>query len=172
MIYNSDRGQEGRIRLLTLGEVHLIRRVFGNKIETHKVWVNKASYLPFNLQRSDVGMAPSGELFVRDALYSDDYSKESKADQHFFIHEMAHILQQQKGVFVRTRGMLSWAAEYYYDLDGQKKLSDYNIEQQACIYADYFYLQTWGENAFFMLRARKYTGVIDAGLSGKYKAIL
>jgi len=49
---------------------------------------------------------------------------------------MMHVWQHQKGMMVRTRGLFSWAVNYYYDLNG-KKLSDYGMEQQASIVSDY-----------------------------------
>ncbi|MCK6986676.1 hypothetical protein L8Q72_13250, partial [Enterobacter cloacae] len=47
------------------------------------------------------------------------------------------------GQWVRMRGAFSWAAEYTYRLD-KKKLTDYSLEQQASILADYWLLLVYG----------------------------
>ncbi|HHQ5990357.1 TPA: type IV secretion protein Rhs, partial [Enterobacter hormaechei subsp. steigerwaltii] len=47
------------------------------------------------------------------------------------------------GQWVRMRGAFSWAAEYTYRLD-KEKLTDYSLEQQASILADYWLLLVYG----------------------------
>lgn len=47
-------------------------------------------------------------------------------------------------MWVRTRGVFSSLADYNYYPDSKKKLSDYGMEQQASIVADYFILKTYG----------------------------
>ncbi|MGB7802453.1 hypothetical protein [Buttiauxella sp.] len=84
MKFNKDRGSEGRLRRLSDGELRLARRVFGNTIAYYRVWVHKESYLPFSLQGNNYGMTPNGEMYFRDKEYSDDYSLERPASQHFF----------------------------------------------------------------------------------------
>lgn len=46
-------------------------------------------------------------------------------------------------MWVRTRGKCSWAVDYQYTLD-KEILSDYPMEQQACIVADYWLLINYG----------------------------
>lgn len=82
--------KEGGLRLLTSGEIALARGVFRNTISWHKVWIHHDSYLPFGLQSRNAAMAPNGEIYFRNN-YRDDFSKESIALQHIFIHELAHV---------------------------------------------------------------------------------
>jgi len=64
-------------------------------------------------------------------------------DKWVFIHELGHVWQHQHGQWVRLRGAFSWAAKYTYDLD-KAKLTDYSLEQQASIIADYWILLVYG----------------------------
>lgn len=56
---------------------------------------------------------------------------------------MMHVWQYQKGMWVRTRGIMSWAADYTYSLDKYNLLS-YSLEQQASIVSDYWLLKYYG----------------------------
>ncbi len=78
--------KEGKLRLLTPGEVRMARAVFGDSIEYHKVWVHHDSYFPFGLQPENAEMAPNGELYFR-AWYTDDFSVSDLPHRHIFIHD-------------------------------------------------------------------------------------
>lgn len=136
------QNREGSLRLLTPGEIELARLVFGSTIAYEKVWIHHDSYLPFGLQSKYTAMAPAGEIYFRE-LYRDDYSLSLPFYQHTFIHEMVHVWLREKGMNVIARGLVSWAVSYRYILDG-RLLSDYPMEQQAQIIADYFILRFEG----------------------------
>lgn len=53
---------------------------------------------------------------------------------------------------VRMRGLFSWAADYYYKLD-KAKLTDYSLEQQASIIADYWLILIYGTNTWISFHA-------------------
>ncbi|MFZ4833184.1 type IV secretion protein Rhs [Rouxiella sp. Mn2063] len=131
------------LRILTTGEISLAKELFSSSILYNKVWVHHGSYLPFNLQDKDTAMTPNGEIWFETNVYHDDFSQASVRNQLLFLHEMMHVWQHQKGMLVRTRGLLSWAADYYYLLN-KSKLSDYSMEQQAGIVADYWVLMRYG----------------------------
>jgi len=138
----------GGLRLLTLGEINLARTVYGFTIRYNEVWIHRASYLPFNMQQNNVAMTPNGEMYFQEDVYEPDYSMPFQSmkredGQHIFLHEMMHVWQIQHGMWVRTRGAFSWAADYTYDLD-KPNLSNYGMEQQACIVSDYWLLKTYG----------------------------
>lgn len=135
----------GGVRLLTLGEIALAKTLYGNSIAYHKVWVHRESYLPFNLQPVDVAMAPNGEMWFREETYSHDFSLDALVKKHRFMHEMMHVWQAQKGMFVRTRGLFSRLTDYGYSLD-KADLLHYGLEQQASIVSDYWLLLTYGFN--------------------------
>ena len=75
------------------------------------------------------------------------------------MHELTHVWQHQNGMWVRTRGLFSNFADYNYSLDSKKKLSDYGMEQQASIVADYFILKTYGVAGFIKGIQRDYVRI-------------
>lgn len=134
----------GGIRQLTIGEIALAKTLYGYSIRYHLVWVHRESYLPFNLQPIDIAMSPNGEMWFREETYSPDFSLEDDlVKKHRFMHEMMHVWQTQKGMFVRTRGLFSGLADYTYSLD-KVDLLHYGLEQQASIVSDYWLLQYFG----------------------------
>ena len=136
---------EGTLRLMTPGEVAMAHRVYGGSLVYGRIWVHCDSYLPFGLQSSRYAMTPNGELWFRKQLYAPDYSVPhiSLEHKHLFIHELGHVWQHQTGQWVRLRGSFSWAADYTYRLN-RDKLTDYSLEQQAYILADYWLLLVYG----------------------------
>lgn len=67
---------------------------------------------------------------------------------------------------------MSWAVDYHYNFDGKKVLSDYSMEQQASIIADYYYLSTYGVGEWKSLRNRNYNGVFHDDIATYYKTVL
>jgi len=166
--------QEGGLRMMTPGEITMARLIFGHSIVYSQVWVHCDSYLPFGLQGKHVGMSPNGEIYFRKEEYLPDFSfTADRSKQHFFIHELAHVWQHQHGQWVRLRGMFSWAANYTYRLD-KKKLTEYSLEQQASIIADYWLLRRYGMGEWQYGRGRfvKFVGLIDHELQMNYERIL
>jgi hypothetical protein len=145
----------GGIRQLTIGEIALAKTLYGYSIRYHLVWVHRESYLPFNLQPVDVAMSPNGEMWFREETYSPDFSLEKDLKKKYiFIHEMMHVWQTQKGMFVRTRGLFSGIADYTYNFD-QVDLLHYGLEQQASIVSDYWLVKYFGlENNEHLLKYR------------------
>ncbi|WP_241186019.1 type IV secretion protein Rhs [Enterobacter asburiae] len=115
----SAQAEEGTLRRMTLGEIAMARRVFGDSIVYSRVWIHCDSYLPFGLQKQNYAMTPNGELWYRKSMYREDFSANSVfiEDKYVFIHELGHVWQHQHGQWVRMRGAFSWAAEYTYRLD-------------------------------------------------------
>ncbi|ATF93206.1 Uncharacterised protein [Cedecea neteri] len=165
--------KRGGLRLLTTGEIALAQKIFASSIRYHQVWIHHGSYLPFNIQDNNTAMTPNGEIWFETKVYRDDYSTATVDSQHLFLHEMVHVWQHQRGMMVRTRGLFSWAVDYYYDLNG-KKLSDYGMEQQAAIVSDYWLLLNHGFYKYTESIKYKYYSPVesDRNLSLKYKRVL
>lgn len=135
-------------RALTVGEINMARSVFASSIDYTDVYIHNDEFLPFGLQNDNTVMTPNGEIYFPKGLYRDDFSSLSPQDanlRHLFIHEMVHVWQHQLGYSVMIKGALlhPWCKltgcdPYNYVLDSSKTLSDYNMEQQADIIADYF----------------------------------
>ncbi|WP_275555999.1 hypothetical protein [Mixta sp. Marseille-Q2659] len=162
--------KEGNSRKLTSGEILLAKKVFSEGIRYEQVRVFNDSYLPWGMQSREVAMTPNGNLYFRQPHYSDDFSKEYGRIQHWFIHEMVHVLQHQIGMNVRMRGAFSWIASYNYSLPPYKKLSDFNMEQQASIISDYFCLTHLGLSEFKVIST--FRGIIGPDIKDKYKSVL
>ncbi|WMY72635.1 type IV secretion protein Rhs [Buttiauxella selenatireducens] len=135
--------KKGGLRLLTPGEIGLACSLFDFSVHYNQVWVHRGGYLPFNLQDNYTAMTPDGEMWFQDGVYQNDFSIPYVDGQHLFLHEMMHVYQKQRGMWVKTRGAFSWAADYTYSLD-KATLSDYSMEQQACIVSDYWLLKHHG----------------------------
>lgn len=140
--------ERGGLRRLTLGEINLARTLYAFSIRYNEVWVHRGGYLPFNMQNNATAMTPNGEMYFQEDVYQPDFSQSSKRlkridGQHLFLHEMMHVWQGQHGMWIKTRGIFSWAVDYSYDLD-KSTLSDYGMEQQASIVSDYWLLKSYG----------------------------
>lgn len=154
-------------RQLTQGEKIIIDKVFGvNTINYSLVRIWDAEYLPFGLQNDDTTIAPNGNIYFPKNNYKKDFSDlniANASDTHHFVHEMTHVWQFQLGYSVRLQGAflhpkckLSGHDPYAYILDQNKTLTNYNMEQQGNIIADYYSyyfsihnpakLTTWGKN--------------------------
>lgn len=136
-----------KCRQLTVGEIQMCRSVFGDRIDYGKAHVMNHPFLPW--QPKHILMAPNGYIHVRNALFKDDYSKETASYRAVFIHEMTHIFQHQHGINVVLRGAILQTAyflsfgrynPYQYSYIPGKSFWTYNIEQQGDIARD-IYLQ-------------------------------
>ena len=118
-------------RSLTPGEVELARSIFDDAIEYSKVRMFRGKWWPFQPRRS--AMAPSGDIwFHPDAGgWSEDFSNEPLSLQAFWIHEMTHVWQAQKGGRFYLPLMRHPFCHYRYELKPGKPFRRYGVEQQA-----------------------------------------
>jgi hypothetical protein len=118
-------------RSLTAGEKALVRSVFGDAIDCSRVKLVRGKWWPFQPRGS--AMAPMGNIYFHPdgGGWSEDFSKEPLSAQGFFIHEMTHVWQAQKG----GRFYLPLArhpfCKYRYDFVPGRPFSHYGLEQQA-----------------------------------------
>ncbi|MFL6706775.1 MAG: Rhs element Vgr protein [Massilia sp.] len=129
-------------RALTAGEKALAARVFGAAIDYAKVRIFSRRYIPF--QPRNCAMTPNGSLYFHRSCHLADFSTARLADQHWFIHEMTHVWQHQLGYPVRLRGAVRLGLDYHYRLRRGATLSDFNMEAQGDLLADYFVLRLCG----------------------------
>ena len=137
-------------RHLTAGEIQLARSVFGDSINYAEVKVNNRHF-PL-LQKKDVAMAPTGNLYMYN-YYRDDYSKDRDPYlKALFIHEMAHVWQYKNKVLhptianalLQLKHKFNYSAAYPFRLDAKKDLVNYGVEQQASIIEEYFLIKHEG----------------------------
>ena len=118
-------------RALTTGEIALARSVFGEAVDYSKVRLIRGKWWPF--QPPNAAMAPDGNIYFHPAAggWSDDFANEPLPRQGFFIHEMTHVWQAQKGGRFYLPLMRHPFCRYRYELKPGKPFSRYGIEQQA-----------------------------------------
>jgi hypothetical protein len=118
-------------RSLTAGEIAMCRSVFADAIDYSKVRLIKGKWWRF--QPANAAMAPSGNIYFHPKAggWSEDFSKESLGAQGFFIHEMTHVWQAQRGGPLYLPLMRHPFCRYSYALKMGKRFGDYGLEQQA-----------------------------------------
>jgi len=116
---------------MTPGEVELARSIFGSAIDYPEVRLVKGRWWPFQPRRS--AMAPMGSIYFHPdgGGWSEDFSKEPLARQGFFIHELTHVWQAQKGGRFYLPLMRHPFCRYRYELEPGWAFSRYGLEQQA-----------------------------------------
>ena len=125
-------------RSLTNGEISLARSVFGDAIDYAAVRLVKGKWWPFHPKNA--AMAPMGNIYFHPEgeVWSDDFSKEPLGRQGFFIHEMTHVWQTQRGGRFYLPLMRHPFCRYSYELKPGKPFRRYGLEQQAEIVAHSF----------------------------------
>lgn len=125
--------------------------IFLNAVDYSKVRIHREEYLWFGLQPDNTAMTPNGEMYFNPdkKYFKEDYSLEDISMAHWFMHEMTHVWQYQLGYWVKLRGAIRIGLGYTYTLSEDKKLSDYNMEAQGNILADYYVLKYTGTPFIF-----------------------
>jgi hypothetical protein len=118
-------------RPLTSGEIELARSIFGDAIDYSRVRLIEGKWWPFHPRRA--AMAPMGNVWFHPdgGGWSDDFSKDAISSQGFFIHELTHVWQTQKGGRLYLPLMRHAFCRYDYVLEPGKPFERYGIEQQA-----------------------------------------
>jgi hypothetical protein len=130
-----------RARPLTAGEIAMVSAIFGDAIDFARVRVHNRPYLPFGLQPRNCAMTPDGSIYFHHSCFLPDYSTAALTARHWFMHEMVHVWQHQLGYPVRLRGAIRLGLSYRYVLREDARLSDFNMEAQGELLADYFTLK-------------------------------
>lgn len=118
-------------RSLTTGEIELARSIFEDAIDYSKVRLFKGKWWPLHPRRA--AMAPMGDIWFHPegGGWSEDFSKEPLSRQGFFIHELTHVLQAQRGGKFYLPLTRHPFCRYSYKLKEGKPFERYGVEQQA-----------------------------------------
>jgi len=137
-------------RPLTPGERRLAAEMFGRALDPDPVRIHRAKWFP--LQPGNVAMAPDGHIWFHPdgGLWHTDFADAPDRLQAFFVHELTHVWQHQRGLRLWLRRHPF--CRYDYRIVSGKPLRRYGIEQQAMIV----------EHAFVARRARQADPVLDA----------
>ena len=125
-------------RGLTEGEISLATSVFGAAIDYAKVGLINRKWAFF--QPRGTVMSPRGciHFHPRGGLWCEDFSTEHVTAQGLFIHEMVHVWQHQRGIFLPLARHPF--CRYDYTIRPGVPLDRYGIEQQAEIVRHAFLL--------------------------------
>ncbi|RYY28957.1 MAG: vgr related protein [Sphingomonadales bacterium] len=116
-------------RPLTEGETRLAASVFGNAVDYSQARVANSKWIFF--QPAKTVMAPRGTIHFhpKSQVYCEDFSAAPMGVQGLFIHEMTHIWQHQKGIFLPLKRHPF--CRYSYAVKLGQKFEKYGLEQQA-----------------------------------------
>ena len=154
-------------RLLTPGEIAMVTSIFKDSINLALVKVRNGPILPFQDRKDhEYAVTPMGEIYFTSNSYTNDFSIKAIPSKHLFMHEMVHVWQFQMGLAVAFWRLENGFVDYQYDLTNDKILSDYRMEQQASIIADYWCLKTFDYNAWYTLTNEKYKGRLARNQQG------
>jgi len=149
--------------------------IFADAINYSRVKVYNGKWpLMFGMQSDNIVMSPNGNIYYPYHLFREDFSVGGASDTlKVFIHEMVHVWQYQHGYSVKANGIFSFnQSRYKYDLSKGDSLSDYNMEAQANLLADYFFLIKFGDSGSAKLFEGKYKGMDKNILLSLYNKIL
>ena len=146
------------VRPMTPGEIEMARLLFRDAIDYGRVRIYGRGFLWFGLQHPHVAISPNGNIYFTAARYLDDFSTSTPGNKHWFIHEMVHVWQYQLGYPVLLRGALRLFLRYDYVLSANKRLSDYDMEAQGELLADYFALRFLGNPKALGPNGKVYSG--------------
>jgi hypothetical protein len=166
-LFGPARTPEGHSRPMRQGEALMAGTLFKTSVNYNRVRVHNDEFLPFGLQPNNTAMTPNGEMYFNPSRFKEDFSLAEPSDQHWFMHEMVHIWQYQLGYPVMARGAIRIGLEYEYELDPAKKLSDYNMEAQGDLLADYWALKYAGIPELVSMHVYRNRGFI-----GLYEQVL
>jgi hypothetical protein len=135
----SQHRRSGHYRTLTAGEIAMASLLFRDAVDYRLVRIHARRYMPF--QPRNCAMTPNGSMYFHQSCFLPDYTRGDPAVVHWFMHEMVHVWQHQLGYPVRLRGAFRIGLSYQYELRADALLSDYNMEAQGDLLADYFALK-------------------------------
>lgn len=126
-------------RALTMGEVALARSVYGDAIDYAPVRLVQRKWAFF--QPRDTVMAPRGCIHFHPGgtLWCEDFAAASLDAQGLLIHELCHVWQHQRGIFLPLKRHPF--SRYHYAIRPGWRLERYGIEQQAEIVRHAFLLR-------------------------------
>ncbi|NML06164.1 vgr related protein [Sphingomonas sp. G-3-2-10] len=126
-------------RPLTEQEIALARSVFGDAIDYARVRIRNRKWAFF--QPRNTVMAPTGHIHFHPhgPHYREDFAAEGLSLQGLFIHEMVHVWQHQKGIFLPLKRHPF--CRYDYAIRPGQPLEKYGLEQQAEIVRHAFLLR-------------------------------
>jgi hypothetical protein len=116
-------------RPLTPGEIALARSIYRDAIDLSGVEIRRRKWVFF--QPRDVAMAPTGHIHFhpKTTNWREDFSTAPLGLRGLFLHELCHIWQTQRGIFLPLKRHPF--CRYDYAMKPGWDLPRYGLEQQA-----------------------------------------
>ena len=123
---------------MTPAEVALARSIYRDSIDYGAVEIRRRKWAFF--QPRHIAMAPTGHVhFHPEGQWSEDFAAEGLGLRGLFLHELCHVWQWQRGVYLPlARHPL---CRYDYALKPGQPFGRYGLEQQAEIVRHAFLLR-------------------------------
>lgn len=120
---------KGHARRLTPGEITLARSIYRDSIDLSGVEIRRRKWAFF--QPRQVAMAPCGHLHFHPEgdSWSEDFSAEHSDLRGLFAHELCHVWQWQRGIYLPLAR--APFCRYSYTIKPGWPLPRYGLEQQA-----------------------------------------
>ena len=143
----------GGLRGLTDGEIGMLSSVYGSAIDYSQVQVRDGG------TKTGTGFTPFNTINVGSGLYRNDFSLDYDVElRAFFVHETAHVLQNQNGRPPLVNGLLPQIAamvtgrideryDYSDKLAGGVDFKRWTIEEQAT-YFEQLYMRLEQKRGF------------------------
>jgi hypothetical protein len=133
-------------RSLAAGEIGFLQPIFGSTLpyQTQTVDTNDGEW-----GGASNSITPSGIPYFSNGIYVSDFSAMviPLSSKWVFVHEFMHVWQFYHGTNPIAGAIYAWLSSgcnysdaYSYDLTTSGSLGSFNIEQQASIVADYWYV--------------------------------
>lgn len=126
-------------RPLTDGEKALVLSVFQNEIDLSRPKIIASRWV-----LKGYAISPNGNIYFNPADYLADFSVSNLGKQSWFIHEMTHVWQVQRGMKIVRKALFD--RRYKYLLKTGKSFFAYGIEQQAQMVQDFFIQRSLGQD--------------------------
>ena len=140
-------------RLLKKDERIVLQSIFQTDITRYFVRIDSHSLLAY-IGKRNTGKSRLGVCVFHTINFTERINT-SKKDQKWLLHEMIHVKQYQAiGASYILEALIAQRAEgYSYEIDTQKTLYDYNLEQQAELLSDLVFddvqvPEKWKESLF------------------------
>jgi len=119
--------------------VRLARSIFGDAVAYDRVRIHARKWAFFQPRRTV--MAPDGDIWFhpKGGGFCDDFCARDLDAQGLFLHEMTHVWQRQKGIYLPLARHPF--CRYGYVLKPGQRFERYGIEQQAEIVRHAFLLR-------------------------------
>jgi hypothetical protein len=160
-------------------EKDLTHSIFNSSVDETNIKIHKSAIANFYMELIGADALTFGDtILLRDEIYKNRDSDSDFYTHYVMAHELTHVWQGQNCGNLHFRALKEKASSiangdgfyghYGYVLLPKKDLSEYGVEQQASIIADYYAIQQ-GLEPLYLINAKEskeeYTRLYESALS-------